>query len=174
MRQTAVVGGKKRLARCFRELEVDSTKKLPKSQKDFVHCISLEKSRYHYSLRRWGRALLAQNENLGTGRCFSFPTVMPVPESSLPAVDWPGLEHTPCWTTDTPNGNKPLTYYTPCELRIATKSSAKEAVNIERCVYTMCSRSAASTFETKKRRRVGGRKAPQYEYSLLLKIAYIK
>ena len=36
---------------------------------------------YCYSPRRWEGALLAQYENSATGRCLSFSTMMPVPES---------------------------------------------------------------------------------------------
>ena len=38
-----------------------------------------------------GGAPLAWYESLDTGRYFSFPIVLPVPESSPPPVNWPGL-----------------------------------------------------------------------------------
>ena len=63
----------------------------PKYHSQILLCVSFEISRYYYSLRPWGGALLAWYENRGTGRCFSFPTMMLVPESFPPPSDWSGL-----------------------------------------------------------------------------------
>ena len=64
-----------------------------------------------YSLRRWGRALLAQYEIRGYGRCFSFPLTMPrYPWGPPPQPTGEGSSKTQCWTTETPNGSKPYWY----------------------------------------------------------------
>ena len=69
-------------------------------------------SYYCYPLRRWGGALLAWYENRGTGRCFSFPIMMPVPKSSpLPKPPVGALTHAVSNDGDL-NGSKPLTYST--------------------------------------------------------------
>ena len=48
------------------------------------HCVSFGMSCYYYSLRRWGEAPLTWYEIRGTGRCVSFPIMMPMPESYPP------------------------------------------------------------------------------------------
>ena len=54
-------------------------------------CFVVYPSNCHIICDVGGGAPLAWYESRGTGRCFSFPIVLPVPESSPPPVNWPGL-----------------------------------------------------------------------------------
>ena len=65
----------------------------PKYVQKVLYCMCILRIRHSYycfdSLQSWGGALPAQNENHATCRCFSFPNMMPVPESPPPPPPQP-------------------------------------------------------------------------------------